>query len=245
MKRGRARNPYYKRKYVRRGAQIGKPTIRRYRAISNGYSRRVGTYGRYQGTGGSEYKYLDTTQTLTAVAAAGSILKSTICILPQGTGPSQRLGRKVTLKTIHFKGCIKMANTTLAPATADMLRVIIYQDTQCNGTAATIATTADGLLQSADIFSFRNMENTGRYRFLYDKVRSIASMSGAYDGTNDQFGENFASLRFNIKCNIPLEYSATTGVLTELRSNNVGLAAISQDGVVQIEGNFRIRYSDM
>jgi len=49
------------------------------------------------------------------------------------------------------------------------------------------------------------------------------------------------------KCNIPIEYSGTTGAITEIRSNNIFLLASSDgqaDDLVTMVGNCRVRFSD-
>lgn len=204
-----------------------------------GFSRRVGYYGRYRASGRvGEMKFLDTTVAQTTVAAAGTVLSSSLNVVPQGDQQSERIGRKITIKSIHLRG------RSILPAGAayDTLRLIVYVDTQTNGAAATAADILQGAAPTLE--SFNNMENAGRFRVLKDwyyNMNSINSVGATPDET-----ASARVLKMNKKCNIPILYdsSATTGAIATQCCNNVGVIGFSTGQGITVGFVVRIRYSD-
>lgn len=214
----------------------GKSRYRGRKAWTPGASRTSGYYGRYN-TKPTELKFHDVDLDDAVVATGGTIVP-TINIIPQGTTEIQRIGRKCTITQIGWKYNYTLPNTDVQTGTADVFRMIMYQDKQCNGATATVT----GILESADYQSFNNLVNSGRFRTLCDKTFVISSSAGAYDGTNDEFGVVERHGTFYKKCNIPLEFDDTTGALTEIRSNNLGVLLISKTGLVGFVSKIRLRF---
>lgn len=204
-----------------------------------GFTQTSGYYGRFA-TRGGELKFFDTTKVQSVIAAVGNITDLSVNLIPQGVTESTRVGRKCVVKRIHFRGEVRMPDSAASGTTADRLRIIIYQDKQANGATATIAS----LLETTSIDSFRNLAESGRFRVLLDRNYDVAAQSGSGNGTVDRFGEQKKTFKFNKLCNIPLEFAATTGAITEIRSNNIGVLAISEAGVVTLQYTCRIRFSD-
>ncbi len=185
-------------------------------------------------------KFFDTVKAATAAATTGTISNLSLNLIPQGVTESQRIGRKCTIKSLHIRGEYTLPTTSTPASTTDRVRTIIYLDKQTNGVTATVT----GILESAAINSFNNLANQSRFTILSDKTFSMNMTAGAYDGTNDQFGKISRPFMYNKKCNIPIEFDSTTGAITEIRSNNLGLLTISQVGDVLLAYTARVRYSD-
>ncbi len=208
-----------------------------------GADRRAGFYGRYAGRGG-ELKFHDVDLD-DATVASGGVITETINIIPQGVTEVQRIGRKCTIRSIFWKFTIDVpardANAT--PSAGDELRVVLYLDKQANGAAA--ATT--DIFESADIHSFRNLANSGRFQILYDKLHVmnyIGGMGSDGAGVVSQPGVK-RSTSVAKKCNIPIEFSSTTGAMGEIRSNNLGVCLLGSTGVAGFNSKFRLRFSDV
>lgn len=216
---------------------------RRKKSFVPGRDRRVGFYGRYAvQNGGGELKFHDVNLT-DAVIAQGGIIQDTVIVIAQGVTESQRIGRKCTLRSIHWKYRISIPEIDAAddPSGGDDIRVILYLDKQCNGTAAA---TLD-ILETASIHSFRNLANSGRFTILMDKLHVMNYTTLASD--NAAVVSSAIVRReytFNKKCSIPIEYSATTGAIGEIRSNNIGVLLVALSGVGGINSEFRFRFSD-
>lgn len=206
-----------------------------------GYNRTSGYYGRYNkrrrvGTLKIEKKFLDMQPSITGgIGTSGTFMANTgvvattttIVDIPQGTGESQRIGRKCTITNLHCKFILSFdgaaeTNTTAATFTHDTVRCMIFWDKQCNGTAAT----AVDLLNADNWHSYRNLANSKRFNILYDKTRSYNCNALAYgDGATNASRQIHRDFHFSVnkKVFIPIEYSSTTGGLTEISSNNIGI----------------------
>ncbi len=187
-----------------------------------------------------EFKFFDTQDGLSTISVLGAIQTSRN-LIPQGTGESERIGRKATLVSLHYRYSFRLPAVAGAATQPDeTMRIIIYIDKQTNGGNATVT----DLLETANIRSFRNLSNTGRFSILMDKMHSLKhSGLGGPDPTAVQNGGTF-NFTWSKKCELPLEFSSTMGALAELKTNNVGVLLISDRGVGQFLGNFRVRYSD-
>ncbi len=216
----------------------GRSTYNRAGVVA-GYTRRTGYYGRFSGPGG-EKKFKDTIVNDAVVAQLMTF--NQITVIAEGASESQRIGRKITVKSVHIKGTLKLANTGVVAETVDHVKLFLVQDTQTNGSLMT----AVQLLETDNYASFRNLANSGRFKILYSKSFNLVSKSGAGDTANVIFGEDIRTINCNVRCNIPIEYdnSAATGVVTSVRSNNLYWVSQSKSGFCEIHGNARVRYED-
>lgn len=212
-------------------------------SVVPGFTRTSGFYGRYRGGPGTsgtvELKFHDVDLDDAVVAATGGITDS-ICKIPQGTTEITRIGRKCTITNINWHFQVQLPAGTSTGGTADTVRVILYLDKQCNGAAATIT----GILESADFQSFNNLGNKSRFKTLMDRDYNLnTNLSG--DGTTVDSGLLLHNDSFYKKCNIPIEFDAVAGAITEIRSNNLGVLLISSQGIAGFVSKFRLRFSDL
>lgn len=221
----------------------------RWQKFKVGHTRRTGMYsGKYMASGvQQELKFLDKTHpSADPIPAAGQIIPS-ILLIPQGDGHDQRIGRKVFLNKIHQSINITLKNV---PATqpdgqvSDVVRVIMYMDTQTNGAAATVAM----ILATATYDAWRNLNNSERFKILYDKtiVLNRAAVVGAAAGAYDAI-EISRSIQIHKNLNnMPITYDPVVGVegtIDEMKQNNIGLLYISKNAECLLTNNSRIRYS--
>ncbi len=190
---------------------------------------------------GGERKFFDTTKALTVATTGGVIYSDTLVAMAIGTGESNRIGRKIQLKGIYMRGSIQLNNQTVPGSTADRVRVILYWDKQTNKAAAAVT----DLLKTANVDSFRNLNNSGRFMFLHDKTYALSSQSGGpLSTTTTNYGEKRVNLTVSKNVSITIEFVADTPSVADLASNNIGVMCISQDGLVTIGYTARIRYTD-
>ncbi len=212
-----------------------------------GFSRTSGYYGRFSRTPHNQYpekKFHDLDVDDAQVAANGTIQTSgTIIVIPQGVTEKQRIGRKCIIKNINWRYTISIPeqDAQATPASGDTVRVILYLDKQCNGATAT----AVGILESDNYQSFNNLANKQRFKILMDKTYTLNYAGLASDGAGVvsqaqvQLNDSFFK-----KCSIPIEYDSTTGAITEIRSNNLGIMLQGQNGSAKFESKMRMRFSD-
>lgn len=210
---------------------------------ARGYLRQSGYYGRMTGAGAVERKFLDTDVGAGIGGVAPTMEFSNLCVVPQGDEESQRIGRKIRVKSVDFKGTLTLAPATVATSTSDNIRVMLVLDTQTNG--AQFAAT--DLLETDSYFSFNNLANSGRFRVLKKLQYSLSAQGAAATGAAFTFGEVTRNISFHHNCDVPIEYdnSANTGAITTVRSNNLFIVTQASTGnIVTIAGDARIRYSD-
>lgn len=221
----------------------GKTYTKRRKTFVPGRDRVGGFYGRYAGRD-AELKFFDLDIDKDPTLSAGFILNAgSVNNIASGTQENQRIGRKCTIRSIHLRYLLLLPeqDAVATPAIGDSLRIIVYQDKQANGAAAAIL----DILETANIHSFRNLANSGRFNVLCDKLHNVNYAGLASDGAGvvSQAGVSFNYV-WNKKVNIPLEFSSTTGATTEIRSNNLGILLIGNQGVVGYFSQLRLRFSD-
>ncbi len=214
---------------------------RKRRRFTPGVDRVGGFYGRYSGRGG-EMKFHDVD--LDDANIAASAITPTINIIGQGVTESTRVGRKCTIRRIQWRYQISLPESDAqgTPASGDTVRIILYQDKQANGATAN----ATDILEAAVWQSFRNLANSGRFVILCDKLHNINYRGLASDGAGvvSQAAEihNFSFFK---SVSIPIEFDNTTGAITEIRSNNIGVLLMSATQTAAFESGFRLRFSDV
>ncbi len=208
-----------------------------------GYARTSGFYGRFRGrrstyTNGGELKFFDLDLDDATVANGGTITDS-INKIAQGTTESTRIGRKCTIRSIGWRFEVTLPIDTTV-GLADVVRVIMYLDKQCNGATATVT----DILESANFQSFNNLANKSRFRTLMDRTYAINVSAAAGNGTSNDAADSVIEDSFFKKCNLALEFDATAGAITEIRSNNIGVLLIARTGAAGFSSKIRLRFSD-
>lgn len=219
---------------VRAGAQ-------KRRKFQAGADRVGGFYGRFAGPN-AEMKFHDV-QTILNPTTTGGTITNSVNLITQGTGESERIGRKCVLKHISWKYRISLPSVNaIAPANGDTVRIIVYCDKQANGAAAGVT----DILDSAGEQSFYNLANQNRFRILMDRVQNIDYTTMTFHSGAALFNQANvqASRSFNKVLNIPIEFSGVGGNMNEIRSNNVGFLIISNNGLAQVNAEMRIRFTD-
>ncbi len=106
-----------------------------------------------------------------------------------GSGSDERVGRKVTVRSIQLHwGLVNDSNTTVATAELFPVRTMIVYDKQSNaGVPSYSDIVADQLGASDEPWSFRNLDNKDRFTILYD----------SFGGTEAGDSDSRDSLRVN------------------------------------------------
>ncbi len=219
-----------------------------------GFTRPVGYYGRYAGAGGpvtgGELKFHDIDWDEAAADLSAGVISNTssVVLIGQGITESTRIGRKARIRSIGWRGQIKLAaGSGAGPLAPETVRLIIVHDKQCNGAAPAVSGT-NGLLVAANYQSFNNLINKGRFNVLSDKTYVINPSAGAGNGSANDFSAHTRAFTFFKKCDIPMEYSgvANPSVITEVRSNNIFGIMINETAgsSVSLDSKFRFRFSD-
>lgn len=141
--------------------------------VASGFTRRIGNYGRYNGPARlkPELKYQDVILTLAASTGTTSSTLATGCItqMAGGTDVNQRVGRKITVKSLHVKGDVSLG----AGATPqDVFHIWVILDTQANGAYATVS----DIFNTAGTYigqAMRNLSNSSRFKILAHRTATL------------------------------------------------------------------------
>lgn len=183
-----------------------------------------------------ECKFFDTTLNTVGVVQnwtqidTGNLLSGII----QGTGPSERVGRK-----IKVVGIVVRLGFVVAPGAwcFDLVR-----DKQCNGVAATAAQ----IYVSPNRYgTLPNPFEETRFQFLKRMENFNPAQSGINPAIN---GTTECCVSFAKKVSMMVEYNGTTGTVGDLTSDNVQLYCNSTGSVTPITpvttGTIRVLYTD-
>lgn len=203
-----------------------------------GFTRAVGFYGRFnrQAPGAIEKKFFDTAVSFLVDSTGEVPASGQWALIPQGDTESTRDGRKATIKSIQFRGVAVFSPGAGATACTTMYFYVV-QDTQCNGAAAAVTDVfTSNVLGTALI----NLNNSGRFRILKKIVVSFNPSAGATTAYNQMI----RPIEFFLPCNIVMDWSSTTGAITEIRSNNIFIlaGAANTDDAIAVDGNARLRF---
>jgi len=211
---------------------------RKPKPVVKGYQRVGGYYGRFAGRN-AEKKFFDTSLAFSMDATGEVPATGQLNLIPQGVGESARIGRKALVKSIQIRGeAIYLPGADTVGCVTGYIYVVV--DTQCNGAAASVT----NVLTSTNLkVALSNVENSQRFKILKRiqfTLHSQAGVSGAYSRAAQP-------IEFYKKCNIPINFDADTGVISEIRSNNIFLIAGTDgqvDDTVDFAGTCRLRYTD-
>lgn len=195
-------------------------------------------------------------QPVTIDAGAGPSLSTNIAIIPQGISQSSRIGRKVTVTAFHARLNFEFLDhfrTDLITARDinELVRIVLYQDKQANGQAATFENITTGTL-STDILNYRDLSNSSRFNIFYDKIftwnTTVTSAGGGSlvaTKTSERLKKEF-TVEINEELSIPMSYSGTLGSISELESSSLGLFIGCKHQRMRLNtiSRWRLRYLD-
>lgn len=211
------------------------------RMVVPGYTRTVGSYGRYKRRRtygiGDERKFFDTALAFNFDSTLEVPATGQLALIPQGDTESTRDGRKAVIESVQIRGVVTVAPAAGA-AIAGSCWMWLILDTQTNGAAAA-ATDVFQTNQPAD--TMLQLNNSGRFRILKKWVWKWVPKAGVSTAWNN---ETF-NVEYFKKCNIPMDWNSTTGAITEIRSNNIFLMAGQSgigDDIPTFAGTARVRF---
>ncbi len=189
-----------------------------------------------------EVKFFETDVDDAVIAGAGTVLSS-LNLIAQGLTESARVGRKITVTHIGWRGNVTLPeqDAVATPESGDVARLVVFIDTQANGAAAAVS----DIFDTNDWQSFNNLANSQRFRTISDKLITLNYQGLASDGAGVVSQGNIVKpFTFFKKVNIPIEFGGTAGSIDEITSNNIGILLISATGICGMGSKVRIRYRD-
>lgn len=214
---------------------------RKYQRVRRGYgrrgqmmlSRRTGLVRRV----GQEVNFVDTAVISYNMNTTGTI--ALLATIAQGAAQTQRIGRKILLKSIQVRGVVTADSTTL---TTKGTWFIVY-DKRPTGSLPAIT----DILVTANSRSMTNSVNVGRFQIICRKDYSIV-------GNNTTAGQQDSKCHYSVEKFIKLNKRMTfkdagTGVIGDIEQGalyivSVGDVAAGTADAAAVLG-FRTRYYDI
>lgn len=148
----------------------------------------------------------------------------------EGTGYSERDGRKIFVKNIKIRGNVFFANEAAVTAakTRGFVRIVIVKDTRCNGVemnaedALGPRTGSDGnasLLADASVMALTNPNGWGRFRILKNKLIRCPQTPAFNDGTDGNIQGYIVPFSITVKVNCEVNFDASTGAVGSVVDN--------------------------
>lgn len=143
-----------------------------------------------------------------------------------GTGYAERIGHSIKVTSLFARGTLSKH----ASATATSIRVMLVMDSQTNQAIYTIT----DLLESAGIHTYRNIDNTSRFKILADRKYIV-------DTTTPK---RFFSIRK--KVNQHIRFDNSTSAIADITQCSYSIVMISSEATNEptVYMNFRLRFVD-
>jgi len=169
-----------------KGAAVGALSALKLMAQSMGIPKKVsdniqvsGNINRFQPSSGNEKKFWDTftKDGVRALIKTGDsvyydstpVPVSVVSNIARGTGPDQRIGNQITVKSLNFKATVVMGAASPASSFSGSYKIFIVLDKQANGVTPTLTDIwAPGVTggTNASINSNLNITNSSRFQIL-------------------------------------------------------------------------------
>lgn len=182
-------------------------------------------------------KVIDTDNVSGAVRQAGTL--TLLNGVSTGTDYTNRVGRKILIKSLLFRVFITPSATTSAPV-GDFVRIMLIWDCQANSAAASVS----DVLQTTSYDAPINLTNRDRFKILTDKYVAMnpnTYTAGAPTGGNPRT----ASIKVYKKMSMETIYSGTGSTIGSIQSGALYLLMINAlDNASFADTYTRVRFLD-
>lgn len=214
----------------RRGGYRPKYTGRRSRMYM---SRRSGLVRRL----GQEVNFVDNAAVAVEMNTTGTI--GLVATIPQGAAQTQRIGRKIQLKSIQIRGVVGSDSTT---TTASGSLFIVY-DKRPDGTLPAIT----DILVSISSLSMTNSTNVGRFQIV---KRMNWSFTGNNAGAGQQTDKTYYHVDKFVKISKRMVFKAAgTGAIGDIEQGALYYVSVGDTAAGTADGkgtiHFRTRFWDI
>jgi len=181
--------------------------------------RTGGFYGLYNRRGREELKVIDTTLTTTNVPNTASIFL--LNGVAQGTDYTNRIGRKIILKSLLLRStCVP--NTSSNTPAGDVIRFLIVYDCQTNSATPVIG----DILQNSSINDPMNLNNRDRFKVVADKYVTLNACQYAA-GTLTAGSPRTTQVKIFKKMNLEMIFSGTGATSGSIGTGGLFLVLIA------------------
>lgn len=211
---------------------ISRPIMSGFGSGTNAQAIRTGGWANPTRSG--ELKFTDVSYNTdpavnSAAFTAGGLLNG----LVPGASANERIGRKVTLKSILIRWSFHMTPTS---AGTGALRILVVYDKQANAAAPAIT----DILLTDDFHSQNNLSNRDRFVTIFDTITDAIGTAGPQTVS----GVNYKRLNFETLFN-----AGPAGTIGDISSGSVYIFIAQSGYIITNAADFtarcRIRYTDV
>lgn len=180
--------------------------------------------------------YVDLAKADYACDSTGTI--TLLNTIPQGAGTSERVGKRVALKSLQMRGNVSSSST----ATRNDIAYMIVYDKRPTGVLPAIT----DILNSASPHSFNNDVNSGRFRILKRIDEVLVGNPSTLISPNSILNAEFY---LNLKMLPQVFKAAGTGAIGDIEEGALYLVTVGSvsagTGAASLGVGFRLRYVDV
>lgn len=241
-----------KRKYAyskstkgKRGAAIAlrraAATLRRSYGPPLGPVATRGFYGLWQSRGRNELKTVDVSGTNTTPISTTTGTVSLINGVATGTDYTNRVGRKIILKSLLLRIMFNPVVTGTVDATlGDNVRLICVLDMQPNGV---VISGSDLLLNTGSPTDPLNLNNRDRFKIIWDKMISFPSYKTT-TGSLTTGSPTAKCMKLYKKMSQEVIFNGTGSTIGSIQTGALYLFQLCQGGFTQSTFSTRVRFID-
>ncbi|AXH73120.1 MAG: capsid protein [Circoviridae sp.] len=167
-----------------------------------------------------------------------------------GTGPSNRIGRKISMSHVHFE-CVLSANPA-AITNSDTIVCILYLDrdisTALPGLDDLMRSTLSTGLEATSVISPQNLNTTKRFKILRRKVIHYNASAAGAPLAPTNFSDNLAHWEWSVPMSEVVLFNATNGgTIADIENNGLLFGAWGSNNAVaqaQLNCSSRVSYFD-
>jgi len=190
-----------------------------------------------------EVKWIDYAGSANVIPETGLLLNDHNFVIAGDTA-SDRDGNQIKATSLMIRAQLLSDQDLVIP---QRVRMVVFWDTQTNGADASISGTVTSLMNASGTvtgtYDFRNQRTIDRYKILFDKVYTINPQLKLTEvgGTVTDNQPKAINIVKYFKLGRVIDYTASTGAITDLMKNSINVAFISDVGADQPTVNFNIR----
>lgn len=186
---------------------------------------------------GQEINFVDTAAASREMSTTGAI--SLLATIAQGAAQTQRIGRKIVLKSIQVRGSVYTGTTTV---TSKVSWIIVY-DKRPTGVLPAIT----DILVTANSNSMTNSENVGRFQIVARKDYAMVGNTGT---AGQQDSKTMYNVEKFIKIRKPMVFkSAGNGAIGDIEQGALYIVTVGDQATGTSDCSaylgFRTRFLDV
>lgn len=197
-----------------------------------------GFYGLYSGRGRNELKIIDNPAGTGAAPAAGVLIL--LNGVSQGTDYTNRIGRKILLKSLLFRFTVVPTNTVLHATQGDVVRLLLIYDCQTNAATPAVSDVLASVAYNAPM----NLTNRDRFKILADKYYTMASFDFSAVPALVSGSPRPVQSKVYKKMSLEEIFGGTGATVGSIQTGAIWALVIALNGVCTYVYDSRVRFLD-